>query len=225
LALDDHIRLAIDRAMTGVRASLEETLRSLAETIAAEARSADTRLAAALQSFDKARSLGELLNTLGDTAGLQADRSAVLIVGPDGLAGWRWSGFGGGAADAKALILSLNHGGIAGVAVRRNATIFRLASGAANTEADLPPFAEGAGERDAAALPIVLGGTVAAVLYVDAAPAAEAPPPWVAPVELLARHAGFVLEAMTARYLTGTLPEPASEAVPMGGHILREAKR
>jgi hypothetical protein len=82
----------------------------------------------------------------------------------------------------------------------------------------LPAFAQGAGARDALALPILLGGTVAAVLYADTpadGPAASSR--WPATLDVLARHAGRVLEAMTIRHITGLSSASAAPQWAAGG--------
>jgi hypothetical protein len=58
---------------------------------------------------------------------------------------------------------------------------------------------------DAAAFPIALGGQVAAVLST----AAPLPPQTLATLDVLARHAGRVLEAMTFSRITGLAPVSA----------------
>jgi hypothetical protein len=75
----------------------------------------------------------------------------------------------------------------------------------------LPPFAGNAGDRHAMALPVRVGGEVVAVLYADA-PRVNEPPSdarWPAILEVLARHASRVLEAMTVQQAAGlSLPRP-----------------
>ena len=60
-------------------------------------------------------------------------------------------------------------------------------------------------EADVAAFPISLGGHVAAVLSTAAPSSAE----MMSTLDLLARHAGRVLEAMTVCQITGLAPLPA----------------
>lgn len=60
-------------------------------------------------------------------------------------------------------------------------------------------------EDAAAAFPIILGGQVGAVLSTSAPSSPDA----LATVDLLVRHAGRVLEAMTLRQITGLSPLPA----------------
>jgi hypothetical protein len=60
-------------------------------------------------------------------------------------------------------------------------------------------------EADGAAFPIALGGHIVAVL----ATAAPSSPEVVSTLDLLARHAGRVLEAMTVCQITGLAPSPS----------------
>jgi hypothetical protein len=58
----------------------------------------------------------------------------------------------------------------------------------------------------------LLGGTVAAVVYADEPALGDAPAAGVGAVELLTRYAARLLEARTARYLTGaSLEFPGQE--------------
>ena len=64
-------------------------------------------------------------------------------------------------------------------------------------------------ESDAAAFPVAVGGQVVAVLYV----AAPSSPDVQQALDLLARHAGRVLEAMTVSRISGlTLPQAPGDA-------------
>ena len=210
VSLDDYVRDAIDRVLEEVRAPLDGTLRGLAGAIATEARAADVRFADAMRLIDEAPSLSDVLNALAACVGREVERSAVLVVAPGRLRGWHSSGFGGAAADARTIELSSDAGGLVGAALGAKAMVVSLASTASTPADDRPPFAQGANLRDAAAAPVVLGGTVAAVVYVDASPVSGESPSWVAAVNRLTRYAGLVLEVRTARYLTGApLDSPA----------------
>jgi hypothetical protein len=70
-------------------------------------------------------------------------------------------------------------------------------------------------EADAAAFPIAVGGQVVAVLS-TAAPAA---PEAQNAVDLLARHAGRVLEAMTVCQITGLMPSPSPGPDSSAGNV------
>jgi hypothetical protein len=172
----------------------------------AELRAAAARLSDAIRALDEAQSLGGVLEVLADCGRREVDRIAVLVVTNGRLRGYRWWGFSG-TAPASSVDLSLTQAGLAGAIVQTGT--MALCPAAATTTSNphlaaLPPFAQDAGVRDAAALPIVLGGTVAAVVYADA-PASDAGAlhRWSAALDLLTRHASRVLEAMTIRHITG----------------------
>lgn len=241
---DDRIRVALDRALAEVRAPLESALRALAHDVAvevtderdgaaqaridevsrsagveiAELRASTTRLSEAMRSFDDAQSLGQVLTALAVAGGAEVDRIAVLIVTGGRLRGYRWSGFSG-TAPAGSVDLPFAHAGLAGAVVETGAMAWRPAVDTATSNPRLealPPFAREAGVRDAAALPIVLGGTVAAVVYADAPASPDAMSRWPAALDLLTRHASRVLEAMTIRSVTGLSPMPAARRAPDG---------
>jgi hypothetical protein len=73
-------------------------------------------------------------------------------------------------------------------------------------EQPLPDFARHEEARDAAAWPIAVGGSVVAVLYADG-PLADKPdePYWPAFLDVLARHAGRVMEGITVRQAAGLM--------------------
>ena len=203
VTLDDHVRDAIDRVLTQVREPLDGTLRELAGTIAIEARAADVRLTDALRLLDEATSFGDVLTVLADCVGREVERSAVLVVAPGHLKGWHSSGFGGAVPDAKTIELPSDPKGLLGAALSTKASIVSRASAGRIPMDDRPSFAHGTDRRDAAAVPVLLGGIVAAVVYADAPSVGDETPSWLTAVERLTRFAGLVLEARTARYLTG----------------------
>ena len=90
-------------------------------------------------------------------------------------------------------------------------------SSADTTEgAGLPAFArDGGGARFSLALPLVVGGAVVVVLYADR-PTGDAggdADRWVATLDVLARHASKVLEALTVEQAVGlSLPLPVARA-------------
>jgi hypothetical protein len=79
----------------------------------------------------------------------------------------------------------------------------------------LPDFARTDEVREAAAWPISVGGSVVAVLYADAAVADKAEEPyWPVFLNVLARHAGRVLEGITVRQAAGLMAGRASGMTP-----------
>ena len=68
-------------------------------------------------------------------------------------------------------------------------------------------------ESDAAAFPIAVGGQTVAVLFV----ASPSSPEVQQALDLLSRHAGRVLEAMTVCRISGLVPQPEPAADASGG--------
>ncbi|NOT26035.1 MAG: GAF domain-containing protein [Acidobacteria bacterium] len=213
------VREAIDRVLEEVRVSLDSTLRRLATTIAADARASDLRFSDALRRMDEAPSLRGVLDALMDAVGHETDRSALLILSQRRLRGWSSSGFVGLGADPKAIDLPSDPDGLLGAAIRAKAIISSPSSIAVASGSERPQFAQGSGARDAIAVPVVLGGTVAAVLYADS-PTAGDPSSWTDAVNRLVRYAELLLEARTTRYLTsvdGDAPLSTVSAGVRGG--------
>lgn len=238
VAIDDQIRSAVDRALAETRAPLESALSELCNEMAnvaieeharqvraeidelrssAEASTAELdRVAEGIRMLDDGRSLRQVLDTLTECTAGEVDRVALLLVKGPRLRGWKLVGFGESGRTASSIDLALDEAGLPGAAVRRRLTVVCPGAGRDPEETSvlpppLPPFAQGAGVRDALALPILLGGTVAAVLYADTpsdGPAASSR--WPATLDMLARHASRVLEAMTIRHITGLSPSPGS---------------
>jgi hypothetical protein len=75
-----------------------------------------------------------------------------------------------------------------------------------STEDSLPDFARGGEAKEGAAWPVSVGGSVVAVLYADS-PAADNPDElyWPAFLDVLAKHAGRVLEGITVRQAAGLM--------------------
>lgn len=161
-----------------------------------------------IRAIDDARSLGDVLNALAQSAGREVERAGVLIVKGDGLRGWRFSGFTpemlqqpGGivvARDSAGLIGSVAAKGVSD-------TVSPLLT---SDEKAIPAFARGAGARHAVAMPIAVGGQVVAVLYADAirSDVLSAVSRWPAVLEVLVRHASRSLEALTVQQATGLAP-------------------
>lgn len=174
------------------------------------------RFADAVRALDEARALGEVLETLADCAGREVDRAAVLLVKGERLNGWRLSGFGPSASSARTIDLSLDEAGLPGAVVRTGVAVSRPSvepGPSQERQPALPPFAQDAGARHALALPVTVGGSVIAVLYADA-PRLDTPSAssrWPAILDVLARHASRVLEAMTVQQAAGlSLPRPVA---------------
>jgi hypothetical protein len=175
-----------------------------ADAIAAESANAQ-RMLDAIRALDQARSLGEVLDYLAQSAAREVDRAAVLLVKGERLQGWRVAGFGLAVPAARSILLEPEASGIVAVAIRE-ARVATTADGPEGEEA-LPLFARGE-LRQASAFPILVDGAPVAVLYGDA-PMSSTMARATATLEVLARHVSRALEAMTARQAVGmSLPRP-----------------
>ena len=163
------------------------------------------RLVAAIDRLDEARSLSEVLDELGQAAASEAERVAVLVVRDDQLVGWSLLGFGEKAPVPRTVSIDVASAGLAGTVVQTGSAESRNTADK-NEEVALPPFARvpGGGTRDALALPVVVGGAVVAVLYADATSGSpRETEEWPSMLDLLARHASKVLEALTVQQAIG----------------------
>jgi len=153
------------------------------------------RRASAFRTLDRATSLGDVLEHLARSACQETGRTAVFLVSGGKLRGWRALGFPA-SQPIVGSDLDPAESGVVGQAVQSGA-------GQQHRNGDatlLPVFAQADGPRDAAALPVQVGGSVIAVLYADAA-RADRPedPEWLDTIDAMTKHAGRVLEAMTVR--------------------------
>jgi len=191
-----------------------------------------TRLVESIRGLDGATSLSEVLDALALAAARETARAAVVVVKGDHVVGWRLSGFGHRDAQPKAVDLLLSESGVIGLA----ATSARVAT-SREGDADGPGFEDLPADRRGLAAPVLVGGRVVAVVYADGlhgeGPDGHAVPnPWPEVVEVLARHAGRCLEALTAQKTGGSgsgsgvrlsgshavaaAPAPASSSSPLG---------
>ena len=153
------------------------------------------------RALDEARSLGVVLELLGEHAGREAARAAVLLVKGTQLVAWSFAGFGDAASASTGTSYDLAATGLAAEVVRTGAAVSR--SGAdTDQRVALPPFAQDGAGRDVSTVPVVVGGAVVAVVYADAPPR-DSQPHWPATLEVLARHASAVLEALTVQQAVG----------------------
>jgi hypothetical protein len=170
------------------RQDIEVTRLSAASTPAADSLSDD------LRSLDEATSLSDVLERLAQAAVRHAQRAALLIVRSDRLRGWQMIGFTGRPTTGDVIDLSLEEAGIAADALR---------DGRAAEGTRLPAFAFDDVPRDAAALPVTVGGVVVAVLYADAISGPARARQWQDNLDVLVRYASRVLETVTVQQATG----------------------
>jgi hypothetical protein len=184
------LREEADRAIAAAQLA-EEARTQLANSQAAAA----ARVLDGVRALDHASSLSDVLDTLTAASAQEAGRSAILVVKGDRLIGWRTTGFGtfddrprtieAGTDDMSALARAVNTG--------RAVVVGQGAASAA------PSFSGLTLDQPGMAVPLMVGGRAVAVLYADAGPSPAPSPTWQASVEVLVRHAGRCLEALTVQ--------------------------
>ncbi len=170
---------------------------------------ASDRLADAIRTLDRARSLSEILDTLASCAAREAARAAVLVVAADRFRGWRFIGFGASFDDPKQFDLSPEQSGVVGDAARSGLPV-RVGDGI-----EPPSFAVDT-ECDSIAIPLVLSGQTVAVLYAELEKAKGKGQKAEGALEALARHTARCLEAVTAFNTIRLLTERPDVAVGLG---------
>jgi len=227
MALEEKVQRSGEQLLERIREQIEQEVRGLVSemlTIAAKERATAAELAAVpvlsapeptpveshtdevlgrlldgVRRLDKASRLTDVLNTLAELAGNEAPRAAVLTVQADRVRGWRFVGFGPtlDEDEARQVDLAFGEAGIVGRAVVTGDAC-SVVSGPNGVPRDAEPaFTTLPLGVHALAVPVLVGGQVMAVVYGDDAerrPAAA----WRESLEVLARHAGHCLEALTA---------------------------
>lgn len=174
-----------------------------------------SRLLDAVRGLDGATSLSDVLDVLGAAAGRETGRAALVVVKGDRIQGWKLAGFGTADAAPRSVDLALSDAGIIGGAVSGNRAVITHEG----QDGRAPAFAGLPGDRIGMAVPVLVGGRAVAVLYADTAADLDrevaVPSGWPEVIEILARHAGRCLEALTAQRAAQT-PTPRFW-VPSGG--------
>lgn len=196
-------REAIEAEVTRVRddhsAALEAARTDLDQLRTAHANALDAagagtaRLLESVRGLDGAISLTEILDALTTAAAREAGRAAVLVVKGERLIGWRASGFGAIDAEPRRMESGLHDQSALAAAVETSRPV-----AVTPADATAPAFAPVDEGHAALAVPLMVGGRAVAVVYSGTGDGA-ATPAWEAAVELLVRHAGRCLEAMTVQ--------------------------
>ncbi len=159
-----------------------------------------TRLLDSIRGLDGAASLSEVLDALALAAARETARAAVVVLRADRVQGWRLSGFGPRDANPKSVDLALAEAGVIGMAVGAARAVTTRDG---QTAASGPGFEQLPGDRMGLAVPVVVGGRVVAVVYADSVALdghdRQTPSAWPELIEVLARHAGRCLEALTSQ--------------------------
>lgn len=159
-----------------------------------------TRLLESIRGLDGASSLSEVLDALALASAREAARAAVVVLRGERIHGWKMSGFGARDMQPKSIDLALAESGVIGMAVgsARAVTTRDSQSAAAG-----PGFETLPADRMGLAVPVIVGGRVVAVIYADGVTLdgheRAVPSGWPEVIEVLARHAGRCLEALTSQ--------------------------
>ncbi len=159
-----------------------------------------TRLLDSVRGLDGASTLSEVLDALALAAGREAARAAVVVLRGERIHGWKLTGFGPRDTQAKLIDLPLSESGVIALAVGAARAVTTRDSATASMG---PGFESLSTDRMGLAVPVVVGGRVVAVVYADAVTldGHDRPVPscWPELIEVLARHAGRCLEALTTQ--------------------------
>ena len=191
-ATDEEVRLGLDSAGPGAGAS---GAGAAAEDAAGVSQVLDT-----IRLLDDQTTLTSLLEALTEAAATYASRAALFVRVGGEMRGWRFEGFGSDAAEAGHEVLNGAGSGFLGRAIDEGRALV-LTPPPGEDELDWPPaFAALPPDRSAIAVPVTVGGQPMVALYADDAQrdGPSTPAAWSDVIELLARHAGRCMEALTA---------------------------
>ena len=159
-----------------------------------------TRLLESIRGLDGASSLSEVLDALATASAKEAARAAVVVLRGDRIQGWKMSGFGPRDSQPKSIDLPLAEAGVIGMAVGA-ARVVSTRDGQAAAAG--PGFEKLSADRMGLAVPVIVGGRVVAVVYADGVSMdgheTAVPSGWPEVIEVLTRHAGRCLEALTTQ--------------------------
>jgi hypothetical protein len=173
-------------------------------------------LNAALGAIDARRTQAETLGALIDAAARFAPRIAFFALRGGRAVGWQARGFTGEMDDESVAALSLapDESTLVGEAISTHRTAVAGADAAPSYFAVLGAESESR-PAGAVAVPLVVRGKPAAVLYADGGPGAAAPD--AEPLEILVRFTSLAIELLPLRRHTEplrTIEPPAAEAPP-----------
>ena len=179
------------------------------------------RVVEAVRRFDKAQSLTEVLDALGDVTSREAQRVALFLVRGSHLACWRATGFGP-ALDPHAIEVARGESSLLWRACLSGQTLSTTDAPAGERIAT--PFGELGDDAAGLAVPVRVGGETVAVIYAD--DAAEGPrvvpSAWPEVVEVMARHAARCLEVLT---VSRTLPPTPTASATLAGPLITPPER
>ena len=178
-----------------------------------------SRLLESVRGLDGATSLSEVLDALALAAAREAARAAVVVLRGERIQGWRMSGFGPRDSQPKSIDLALVDSGVIGHAIGVARAVTTRDS---QTAAVGPGFESLPANSIGLAVPVIVGGRVVAVVYADSVSVdghddRQVPSRWPELIEVLARHAGRCLEALTSQKTTPRIPSPGGPGAANAG--------
>jgi len=226
--IETKMRDALDAAEHRMRIALADAEAKAAEELRAAVSDARvkereiemagvSRLLESLRGLDGATSLSEVLDALSLATAREAARAAVVVLRNDRIQGWRMSGFGPRDAQPKSIDLPLAESGVIGHAIGVARAVTTRDS---QTAAIGPGFETLPQDSIGLAVPVIVGGRVVAVVYADSVCVQgqdrQVPSSWPELIEILARHAGRCLEALTSLRTSPRIQTPSSTAASVG---------
>jgi hypothetical protein len=229
--VEKKMRDALDAAEHRMRMALADGAAKAAEELRAAVSDARvrereiemagvSRLLESLRGLDGATSLSEVLDALSLAAAREAARAAVVVLRNDRIQGWRMSGFGPRDAQPKSIDLPLAESGVIGHAIGVARAVTTRDS---ETAAIGPGFETLPQGSSGLAVPVIVGGRVVAVVYADSVCVQgqdrQVPSSWPELIEILARHAGRCLEALTSLRTSPRIQTPSGAAAGAGNPV------
>jgi hypothetical protein len=230
--VEQKMHVALDAAENRMRIALADAEAKAAEELKAAVSAARvsereiemsgvSRLLESVRGLDGATSLSEILDALALAASREAARAAVVVMRGERIQGWRLHGFGPRDKQPKSIDLALNDSGVIGHAVGTGRAV---TTGDTQTASIGPGFETLPANTTGLAVPVIVGGRVVAVVYADSVSVEghdrQVPSSWPELIEVLARHAGRCLEALTSKAVTAPrIPTPPGAAAAPNASI------
>jgi hypothetical protein len=158
------------------------------------------RLVTGFRRLDEGQSLSQLLDVLAAETAQETPRSAVFVVRGRNLQGWSFSGFDGAPRDARAVTFALDVIPDFERVIDQGARAEVHHTAFSGDDSGPLNFITLGHDDVGVAVPVIVGGQVAALVYADDGAELDRAVPscWPEAIEMLARHAARCLEAQTA---------------------------
>lgn len=172
-------------------------------------------LTQAAAAMDAAATLSQVLDALSDGLAAQAPRSAVLVIQDGNARVWRRNGLPQETPEIGTDLVLADHADLAAIASTSEPALVEPTGD--RPVLGLVSLPEG---HQGLAVPVAIGGQVAALVYADRGDDERQAPGWADAVELLARHAARCLETLTAMRAAGyARTQRPAVVVPMPPHL------